>query len=180
MERSSIEEADRPNHRFTADDVLWFLELADRANVACWLVGGWGVDALLEGQTRPHSDLDIVVQASEHEALRDGLEAQGVHVLLDEHHRPRNYVLVDAVNRRIDFHVIRFDEAGNGLYEPPFSCPAGSLEGRGFIAGTPVRCATPRFQVEDHLGYVPQKKDHHDVRALCHRYGMPLPDGFER
>lgn len=31
------------------------------AGIAIWLDGGWGVDALVEGQTREHDDLDFVV-----------------------------------------------------------------------------------------------------------------------
>jgi len=30
--------------------------------IEIWLDGGWGVDALLGEQTRPHKDLDIVVE----------------------------------------------------------------------------------------------------------------------
>jgi lincosamide nucleotidyltransferase A/C/D/E len=30
--------------------------------IPIWLDGGWGVDALLGEQTRPHDDLDIVVE----------------------------------------------------------------------------------------------------------------------
>ena len=30
-----------------------------------WLLGGWGIDALLREQTRPHKDLDIIVLVDE-------------------------------------------------------------------------------------------------------------------
>ncbi|MHA1547625.1 MAG: nucleotidyltransferase domain-containing protein, partial [Alphaproteobacteria bacterium] len=30
--------------------------------IKVWIDGGWGVDALLGEQTRPHGDLDLVVQ----------------------------------------------------------------------------------------------------------------------
>jgi len=142
MEEASGEGARHHIGGFTVDDVGWFLELADRAGVACWLVGGWGVDALLGEQTRPHSDLDIVVLRSEHESLRDALVAEGFHTLLDADHRPWNYVMLDDARRRVDFHVIRFDEAGRGLYELTFTYPPGSLDGHGVIEGTPVRVSS--------------------------------------
>ena len=38
----------------------------DRAGVRCWVVGGWGVDALLGRCTRPHKDLDVLLAVTEH------------------------------------------------------------------------------------------------------------------
>ena len=45
-----------------AQDVLEIVAYLDAAGVRVWLDGGWGVDALLGEQTRPHKDLDIVVE----------------------------------------------------------------------------------------------------------------------
>jgi lincosamide nucleotidyltransferase A/C/D/E len=179
MEVTSDEAEHQTRTRFTVADVHWFRDLANRADIQVWLVGGWGVDALLGGETRPHTDLDIVVQQAQHGALRNILEGHGFSVLLDADHRPWNYVLVDAAGRRIDFHVVRFDEDGYGRYEPGFSYPPGSLVGDDVIGGVPVRCATPSFQIEDHLGYEPHDEDLQDVRALCRQYDLPLPAGFE-
>ena len=47
--------------------------------IETWLDGGWGVDALLGEQTRPHSDVDIVVQQQDVLGLREHLERQGYH-----------------------------------------------------------------------------------------------------
>jgi lincosamide nucleotidyltransferase A/C/D/E len=44
-----------------APDVLAVLDRLDRARVAVWLDGGWGVDALLGRRSRPHRDLDLVI-----------------------------------------------------------------------------------------------------------------------
>ena len=46
----------------TLGDVLSVLRLADRAGVRLWIDGGWGVDALLGGQTREHGDLDVAIE----------------------------------------------------------------------------------------------------------------------
>ena len=40
------------------------------ADAPVWLMGGWGVDALLDRQTRPHNDLDVLVDVSNLERLR--------------------------------------------------------------------------------------------------------------
>ena len=46
----------------TVEDVANLCEELKRLRVEVWIDGGWAVDALLEEQTRPHGDLDIVVQ----------------------------------------------------------------------------------------------------------------------
>ena len=43
-------------------DVLKLYDELSRIDVAIWVDGGWGVDALLGKQTRPHKDLDIAIQ----------------------------------------------------------------------------------------------------------------------
>jgi lincosamide nucleotidyltransferase A/C/D/E len=44
-----------------ADVVSLYTEL-QKLNIHIWVDGGWGVDALLGEQTRPHEDLDIAIQ----------------------------------------------------------------------------------------------------------------------
>jgi hypothetical protein len=41
-----------------------------------WIDGGWGVDALLGVQTRPHKDLDVAVEPKQVAALREFLHKQ--------------------------------------------------------------------------------------------------------
>lgn len=43
--------------------VIEVLDCLDAAEVTAWLDGGWGVDALVGSQTRPHSDLDLASRA---------------------------------------------------------------------------------------------------------------------
>jgi len=42
--------------------VVAFCRRLRALGIEIWLDGGWGVDALLGEQTRPHEDLDIVVE----------------------------------------------------------------------------------------------------------------------
>jgi hypothetical protein len=43
-------------------DVLEVVYLLEASGIEVWLDGGWGVDALLGSETRPHVDLDIAIQ----------------------------------------------------------------------------------------------------------------------
>jgi 2'-5' RNA ligase len=58
-------------------DVLDVLELLHRAGVPCWLVGGWGVDALVGRQTRRHSDVDVGLEWRFLEQAMRSLEGDG-------------------------------------------------------------------------------------------------------
>jgi len=60
-----------------AADVLGLYNTLKKLGVDIWIDGGWGVDALLEKQTRPHKDLDIAVQQKDVPQLREVLEANG-------------------------------------------------------------------------------------------------------
>ncbi len=44
-----------------AQDVLEIVHRLEGAGVVVWLDGGWGVDALLGRQTRPHDDVDVII-----------------------------------------------------------------------------------------------------------------------
>jgi len=45
----------------TANEVLEVLGWLDMVGIEVWVDGGWGVDALLGEETRPHSDLDLAL-----------------------------------------------------------------------------------------------------------------------
>ena len=49
----------------TAGAVLDVLDALGSAGLDVWVDGGWGVDALVGEQTRPHEDLDLVVARSD-------------------------------------------------------------------------------------------------------------------
>ena len=46
----------------TSGDVIELYSTLGALGVEIWIDGGWGVDALLGGQTRPHKDLDISIE----------------------------------------------------------------------------------------------------------------------
>lgn len=42
-------------------DVIEIYNLLEENNVKVWIDGGWGIDSLLEKQTRSYADLDIAI-----------------------------------------------------------------------------------------------------------------------
>jgi lincosamide nucleotidyltransferase A/C/D/E len=167
----------------TSGDVVDFYRAAMQLGIELWIDGGWGVDALLGGQTRPHKDLDIAIEQKNVAALREFLRLQGYRGIKLEDARPWNFVLGDENGREIDVHVIVLDDSGNGIYGPPEKgemYPASSLTGAGTIEGLAVRSISPEWMVKFHSGYDLKDKDFRDVSALCRKFGIELPAEFER
>lgn len=89
----------------------------------------------------------------------------------------------DRSGRRIDVHVIVFDERGNGIYGPQENgqqYPAASLTGNGIIERHPVACISPEYLVQFHTGYRLRTHDFHDVHALCECFGIEYPEEYKR
>lgn len=166
----------------TSVDVVDFYGNVTQVGIEVWIDGGWGVDALLGEQTRPHKDLDIAIQQKDVPALRQLLQARGYAVIKLGDARPWNFVLGDENGREIDVHVIVLDDQGNGIYGPPQKgemYPAASLTGAGSIGGQAVRCISPEWAVKFHSGYDLKDKDFRDVSALCKKFGIELPAAYE-
>ncbi|HEX9525836.1 MAG TPA: hypothetical protein VF949_22875 [Reyranella sp.] len=146
--------------------------------IAIWLDGGWGVDALLGAETRPHDDLDIVVEERHLLRLRATLQKDGFKDVERDDTSAWNFVLSHDDGRLIDVHAIVFDAAGNGIYGPAENgllYPAGALSGAGSVDGVAVRCLTGEFQVASRRGRTLRDKDLQDVSALCRRFGLLPP-----
>ncbi len=164
-----------------AEDVLEVIAYLEAAGVAVWLDGGWGVDALLDEQTRPHDDLDVVIAAAQLDVARDALHEIGYAMTIDE--LPTRCVLADAADRRIDIHPVTFDRESGGIQRLPdggtFRYPPEGLAGVGQIAGESLRCLTPELQLRCHLAYEPDDDDRHDVCLLCERFGLAVPEIYK-
>lgn len=78
-----------------ADDGLTFVNLCEKLGIDVWIDGGWAVDALLGEQTRPHGDLDVVIQHTDVALLRDALGARGYKDSPRDDTSPWNFVLSD-------------------------------------------------------------------------------------
>lgn len=162
----------------TARDVIDFVRLAAANAIPVVLDGGWGVDAALGRQTRPHADLDIAVRHADVPRLCTLLAARGYREVPRDDSWECNFVLGDGHGRLIDVHSCTHDAAGNLTFGVPY--PFESLQGSGAVAGVPVRCVTPEWLVKFHAGYPLDENDYRDVRALCAQFGFPLPEEFRR
>jgi lincosamide nucleotidyltransferase A/C/D/E len=160
-----------PQANMPAQEVVAILGALESAGIDVWLDGGWGVDALLEEQTREHDDLDVVVALDDVPLLRDVLAGRGYELVGGA--PPMSFELVDAAGKQIDVHPVTWEPDGDGLYRMreggTWSYPARGFEGRGRVAGRRVRCLTPEVQLITHAGYELDDNDVADLRALRER-----------
>jgi lincosamide nucleotidyltransferase A/C/D/E len=152
---------------FTSTDVGEVLARFDAAAIAHWIDGGWGVDALLMRQTRPHGDLDVVMDRNDvpraQAALAEIGFAHAPHILPGV---PARVVLVDDRERQVDLYPVAFDAQRNGW----------QALGEGAWAQYPAAGVTGSGEVDGHhLGYPWDDHDRRDMTALADRFGLALP-----
>ena len=157
-----------------ADDVVELLDLLAGAGLGVWVDGGWGVDALLGQETRPHADLDIALRHADVPALRTLLAARGYREIPRDDSWACNFVLQDAAGRELDVHSFELDPAGANALGVPYR--AEHLTGTGTILTRPVRCIAPEWVVRFHTGYALKEKDYRDVKAICEAFGIEMPE----
>src|SRR5262245_8045846 len=162
-------------------DVVEILGWLDDRDVAVWVDGGWGVDALVGEQTREHDDLDLIVRDDHVSRMRDVLSAHGFR---QTDGVPVSFVLSDERGREVDVHPVRFDDEGIGHLEGddrgPFEHPASAFAAAGSIAGRRVACLSPEAQMANHAwGYELGTTDLGDMRLLHERLGTVLLPPFD-
>jgi lincosamide nucleotidyltransferase A/C/D/E len=167
----------------TQTALVELLRLIESAAIRVWLDGGWGVDALLQTQTRTHKDVDIVLPVADVPELQRLLGIRGFTVRQGK--PPNSFVLADGTGLEIDVHAVTFDDEGNGVYrmqnDEVWVYPAGGFSGWGHVGGMAVRCLSPTTQVLCHAhGYVPVEKDFSDMERLEERFGVVLPPRLQR
>jgi len=161
---------------FTESDLGEVLDVIAAAGLDVIVTGGWGVDALLGIQTRPHADLDLVARLEDDDRLRSALAGLG---FVEVDGDPTNFVMRDAAGREVDLHLAMFEGDGRVVYAggegDPWIYPAVSIT-TGRIGARFVVCLTAEQQVLDHaFGYEPAPTDHADMAALRERFGVDLP-----
>ena len=169
-----------------ADDVVGVVNALEVAGIDVWVHGGWGIDALLGEQTRPHDDLDVIIRADDIAQAMQVTRGLGFSLMTDE--LPSGFVVRDETDRRIDFHPVRFRSDGSAVQqgirgEWVFSAPG--LRGTGSINGRSIRCLTAEEQAvratdqPDEEGYEPDETDRMDMQLLRERFGIALPYPFD-
>jgi uncharacterized protein (TIGR02569 family) len=164
-----------PQRDMSAEDVVAIVRRLQRAGLPVWLDGGWGVDALVRRQTRPHDDLDVVVRIEDVAAVERELAALGYERAGGG--PPMSFESVDADGRQIDVHPIAADGAYVNRDGTIWHYPLRGLAGKGAVAGQGVDCLTAETQVICHGGYELDDDDLHDLRLL--RPAQDVLDAFE-
>lgn len=151
-------------------EMIEVLDALERAGVRTWVAGGWGVDALLGGRTRAHTDLDLVLDAGDSavDAALAALAGLGIGYL-DEAAvaGPWMPVLVkvtDRAGRSVDLCPVDVE-----------ALPAEEAFARGILAGRAVQCLSPALQVAFHRGYRQRVTQRADLRRLCRKFGLEMP-----
>ena len=169
----------------TSEDVLLILRRLSANHIRVWLTGGWGIDALLGDQTRPHKDLDILMLLDDVARMQELLAHEGyaLHELWSENRWVPDahgtevataFVLQDAEGRQVDAHALRFDDRGNGI--PAWEDDNGllfreaALAGQGAIVGITVPCLSPEMQATCHTGYDLPEYQLSDMQRLHERF----------
>lgn len=162
----------------TQQDAIELIDRFEKAGIEVVIDGGWGVDALLGQQTRPHLDLDIALPASHGPRIRSLLTEMGFGQIPTADTWEHNWVVQDRNLRRVDVHTFVLDQAGRNMGGVAYH--AHHLTVRGAIGDRAVRCIPVDVMIEFHLGYEQDEGDYLDVLALCEAYGQPLPAELER
>jgi lincosamide nucleotidyltransferase A/C/D/E len=154
--------------------------LFDDQGLQCWVVGGWGVDALLGRCTREHKDLDVLLVVSQHAQAWRLLHDHGFLLayrweenvdvpgdLFPGEVQPTAYVVEDQSGRQVDVHVL--DDRRPDLL-PLWSTDrtfiSGALDAHGTIDRVRVRCMSAQMQLIAHEGYQLPEAHQADVEAL--------------
>jgi len=69
---------------FSADDVVTLVEVLQRKQIAYWIAGGWGIDALVRRITREHHDLDLHIDVDRIADVTSFLSERGYAKTIDE------------------------------------------------------------------------------------------------
>ena len=162
----------------TSSALIELLQLFASAAIPVWLDGGWGVDALLQTQTRRHKDVDIILPLADVPQFQELLAMRGFTIREDT--PPNSFVLANGTGLEVDVHAVTFDGDGNGVYRmqngEDWIYPAEGFSGGGVVGRMSVRCLSPTTQVLCHAhGYVPVEKDFRDMELLKERFGVELP-----
>ena len=146
--------------------------MLEEEGIRSWVIGGWGIDALVGKLTRDHHDLDLFVLDEDLRAMLELSESadSSVRYLWSEnrwHDGLPTAFVADIARVEVDVHVVALDgDATRVLSAHSIELPVGALSGSGRIAGQQVACATAEAQLVMHTGYDLPEKHLHDLELL--------------
>ena len=159
-------------------DAIEIITYAEENEINIWIDGGWGVDALLEEETRAHNDIDLFVEESNSKKFIEILKEKGFAEVAEAYTTTSHTVWKDTKGRIIDLHIFEFNEQGNLVFEGE-TYSGDVFSGIGKISNKVVKCISAENQVLFHLGYEHDENDVHDVRLLCERFNIPIPNEYK-
>lgn len=150
-------------------DVMTVIDAVRSIGCQFWLEGGWGVDALVGRQTRPHRDVDLDFDAHFEDAVLAALSELGY--VIETDWRPNRVELVAPGNRWADLHPLVVHADG--------SARQAALDGgwhqfdrswftTGLLGGKRVPCVSAEAQRQFHSGYELRAIDFLDLAQLDH------------
>ena len=154
-----------------ASKMLAVMDELAAAEVRGWLAGGWGVDALVGRQTRPHNDIDLVIGDDEppFQQIGQALAREGFWFVGAVHHPgipiPWCHMWRHDAGHKVEVLPVP-------LHKPPFAADGADAGGvrqpftEGSIDGQPVPCLSAELQLLLHNGYPQREADNHDVALL--------------
>ncbi|HVO86114.1 MAG TPA: hypothetical protein VMT23_00060 [Candidatus Binatia bacterium] len=152
------------------------------------LDGGWGVDALLGEETRPHKDADLIITKEDLAKVKDYLTSRG--------YKDRTegeiwwHFFMDSSDDEIDFLVVDPQKSGGaylGPRENDLFFPEEAFQGKGHVSGKEVACLsapyrvralTKEFGVVIKNNYQITEHDCRDMIALCKRFNIGIPSDY--
>jgi lincosamide nucleotidyltransferase A/C/D/E len=172
-----------------ANDVISIYRHLLDHDIQIWLTGGWGIDALLGEQTRPHKDLDVIMLLDDVVRMRELLARDGYDLkeLWSENRwavdasgteTATAFVLRDSEGRELDAHAMHLDDQGNGIpawEDEGLLFKRQDLCGEGTISGLTVQCISPEMQMLCHTGYELPDKQRRDLERLYEKFGVEYP-----
>lgn len=171
---------------FNIENVISVYQNFLKEGIKVWLAGGWGIDALLGKQTRPHKDLDLIVLLKDVVRIRELLsrDSYGLKEIWSENRWVRDplgvetataFVLKDGEGREIDLHAMTLNDDGKGIPEwdaEGFIFSRQDLAGEGFLAGVKVQCLSLEMQLLAHRGYQLLEAHLRDLELLSEKFGL--------
>jgi lincosamide nucleotidyltransferase A/C/D/E len=157
-----------------AHTVVELLARVSAAGVDVWIGGGWGIDALLSRQTRPHRDLDLMHDLEYEPLLVSVLQESGYAETFDA--RPVRFVMTHTTGIELDLHPLVFATDGSARQAADdlgatFGYPAECFV-TGRVLRTVVPCLSAAQQIYFHQGYEPREHDLHDMARLREAFGV--------
>lgn len=153
------------------EDVHEVLDALEAHSIPVVIDGGWGIDALVGKRTRDHGDLDLVIERDRTEIAHAVLARLGfVHDKEASPGLPARLALRDNDGRRVDLHIIVFDEHGEGWQDlgagERLAYPQKDLASSGKIGGRVVPCISADLQRQHHVDHPKSATVQHNLDQL--------------